>query len=400
MNNKPCGVFLCQFEDTINQPKKPISFFWRLFLKNGAQSLNDYWKDVSNNTININGTQIFDWRTIPLNLAGFIQKYPSRYDKIHGAASYFGVDLSQFSMIIVITNGDVKDGGSHGGVLVNYDSINHTFIAHEMGHEFGLGHSFDLSNRKNSDWSAPGEYFDPYDIMSAMTVHADHHEEYGSVGPNLCAHFMNSQNWLPSTRIWKAPSSSRSYSETFDLVSLSHLEQPGFAMASFGNYTVEFRTKDFWDSGIPQDCVLIHLISDDVPYLVNTKPDQYTYEWLIGDTWNSHNGVVPSWRFMPSVFSVTVNSFDLENYSASITVTYAPGRIINLIDPDWNKFKKEVDLTILFEDGIVVGPDILVDGGGYIVINGKVVKIPPRGPVVSQLENLIHENQLQILNPL
>lgn len=400
MTSKPCGVFLCQFQDTIDAPKKPISFFRKLFLKNGAKSLNDYWKDVSNNSINIDGTQIFGWRTIPLKLKDFIAQYPSRYDKIHGAASYFGVDFSQFSMIIVVTNGNVEDAGSHGGVLVNFDIINHTFIAHEMGHMFGLGHSFDLSDRKNSDWSAPGEYFDPYDIMSAMTVHSDGHTEYGSTGPNLCSHFMNLQNWLPQTRIWNSANTSRSFSETFNLVSISHIEQPGFLMASLGNYTIEFRTKDSWDSGIPQDCVLIHLISNQVPYLINTKPDQFTYEWLVGDTWFSNSGKSPHWRFKPSVFSVTVNSFDLDNYTASITVTYTAGRIINLIDPDWKKFKIPVDPTILFEEGIVVGTDILVDGGGYLVLNGKVVKLPPSGPVLSQFEKLIEESGLQVLNPL
>lgn len=400
MISKPCGVFLCQFEDTISAPKKSVSFFRKLFLKNGAQSLNDYWKDVSNNSINIDGTQIFNWRTIPLKLKDFIVQYPSRYDKIHGAAGYFGVDLSQFSMIIVITNGNVEDAGSHGGVLVNFDIINHTFIAHEMGHMFGLGHSFDLSDRKNSDWSAPGEYFDPYDIMSAMAVHATDHTEFASTGPNLCAHFMNSQNWLPQTRIWNAPSASRSYSETFNLVSISHTEQPGFLLASFGNYTVEFRTKDSWDSGIPRDCVLIHLISNQTPYLVSTRSDQFTYEWLVGDTWLSNSALSPNWRFKPSVFSVTVNSFDIENYTASITVSYTQGRVIQLIDPEWNKFKKQVDPTILFEGGIVVGADILVDGGGYIVINGKIVKLPPTGPLLTQFETLIEKNELQTLNPL
>jgi hypothetical protein len=73
MTSKPCGVFLCQFQDTINDSKKPISFFRKLFLKNGAQSLNDYWKDVSNNSINIDGTQIFDWRTIHQDMIKFME---------------------------------------------------------------------------------------------------------------------------------------------------------------------------------------------------------------------------------------------------------------------------------------------------------------------------------------
>lgn len=400
MKSYPCGVFLCQFEDTVTMPKKSIAFFRKFFLMDGAQSLNDYWKDVSNNQINIDGTQIYDWRTLPYKLADFIAQYPTRSEKIHGAANHFGVDLRQFAMIIVVTNANVQDAGESNGILVNFNSINHTFLAHEMGHRFGLGHSFDLSNRKIISWSAPGEYYDSYDIMSAMNVISTYHREFDRLGPNLCAHFRNLQNWLPSNRIWKHPDSSRSYSETITLVSLSHREQPGYLMASLGNYTIEFRTKDSWDAGIPKDCVLIHLISDQVPYIINSKQDQYTYEWLVGDTWNSFTGKSSNWRFSPSVFSVTINSFDLQNYTASITLSFTQGRIIQLIDPYWKKFKKPFDPTIIFEDGIIVDPNILVDGGGYIVLNGKVIKLPPRGPVLNQIEDYIKDNELEELNPL
>lgn len=33
-----------------------------------------------------------------------------------------------------------------------------------------------------------------------------------------------------------------------------------------------------------------------------------------------------------------------------------------------------------------VSPGVKVDGGGFIIINGKLVKVPPRGPAYRQLQ--------------
>jgi hypothetical protein len=82
--SQKCGVFLCRFQDTLNDLTPPVSFFRRLFLRRGGQSLNDYWADVSLNSMDLEGTEIHGWLTIPMTVAKFRETYPSRYDKIHG----------------------------------------------------------------------------------------------------------------------------------------------------------------------------------------------------------------------------------------------------------------------------------------------------------------------------
>ncbi len=132
-----------------------------------------------------------------------------------------------------------------------------TFLAHETGHIFGLDHSFDQSTRKRETWSAPGEYYDEYDIMSAMNVSSHTHPRFGERGPLLCAANLDRMGWLPASRVWTGPING-SFSECLDLVPLGHPEIPGYLAARVGQYYIELRTRDQWDAGINRPCILIH----------------------------------------------------------------------------------------------------------------------------------------------
>jgi hypothetical protein len=103
-------------------------------------------------------------------------------------------------------NVDLGDAGEAGGigVLASPAAMSVTFLGHETGHVFGLEHSFDQSDRKLVDWSAPGEYFDMYDVMSAMNVYLtyDRNQKFGGSGPLLCSANLDRMGWLPASRVW------------------------------------------------------------------------------------------------------------------------------------------------------------------------------------------------------
>lgn len=100
-----------------------------------------------------------------------------------GAAAFPEVDKSKYAGEVAMFKTDLGDAGTLGGVLASPGSMSVTFLGHETGHVFGLSHSFDQSDRKDANWSAPGEYFDKYDIMSAMNVYTTLHGKFGKSGP-------------------------------------------------------------------------------------------------------------------------------------------------------------------------------------------------------------------------
>src|SRR5258708_1365896 len=167
--SQPLAVFLCEFYDTAGTEPQPADFFRQMFAARGVSGLNDWWIAASLGAINLDGSQVFGWRTLKSSKAAFLAAHPGRWDKISGGAAAFPeVDVTKFAGVVTIFNVDVGDAGTQNGVLGSATAMSPTFFGHETGHVFGLQHSFDQSTRKAATWSAPGEYFDRQDIMSEI----------------------------------------------------------------------------------------------------------------------------------------------------------------------------------------------------------------------------------------
>jgi hypothetical protein len=360
------AILLCKFSDSQDIEPQPATYFQDLFANRGTGGLNDYWSDASKGNIDLNGTEILGWKVIDQTRNDFVNARPGRWDKILGAIGAFDLDTSKYAGIVALFNVSVDDSGTQNGVLGGPTDYNVTFLGHETGHVFGLEHSFDQSDRKDATWSAPGEYFDMSDIMSAMNVYSSNPARFGPVGPLLNTPGMDRMGWLDPLRVWTPTNVGSSDSYQFDLVSLGHPEIPGYLAARIGGVYVEFRTKDGWDAAIPRPGVLLHEMPGVNPIVLASDKANYVNDWQPGQVYGP-----PDLDF--ALFGgarIRVDNFDLPAKKARITVTRRASR------------------------PIVVGPGqifggVAVDGGGWVILpSGKIVPVPPRSPVTSILEKL------------
>jgi hypothetical protein len=353
------AVFLCKFSDTANIEPHPSDFYRQLIAERGTNGLNDYWIAASQGAINLDGSDIFGWRTLQQKKSDFLTAHPGRGDKVNTAAAAFPeVDLSKYAGVIAMFNVDVGDAGTQGGVLASPTAESVTFLGHETGHVFGLQHSFDQSDRKDATWSAPGEYFDMHDIMSAMNVYDTFDPKFELRGPLLCAANLDRMGWLPASRVWTTSANS-STTDEFDLVSMSHPEIPGYMAAQIGSLYIEFRTPELWDEAIPRPGVLLHVMSDPNAIVIASDKANYVNDWQPGQMYGPSDLVMA----INGGTQIRIKSFDLKAKKARIGIRVA------------------AHVPVVVGPGQIFG-GVAVDGGGWLILNGRFIPIPPRSPVM------------------
>jgi hypothetical protein len=374
------AVMLCKFSDSSEIEPAPKQYYSDFFL--GPGGLNDYWHDASLGAIDLQGTEIMGWKVFPQTRDDFIAAYPSRWGKILGAIDVFAIDIKNYSGFVAIFNVDVDDGGNqNSGVVVGPNDVNLTFVGHETGHVFGLQHSFDESTRKAASWSAPGEYFDPYDIMSAMNVDSDSTMPYAPKGPRLNVVNLDIMGWLPPSRVLMASAGNSSESFTFDLVSLDHPEIPGYLAAKIGDLYIEFRTNDRWDTGLPRETVLIHKLMPSGTNSIALASNKATFnlEWQPGQEYSPD----PVELATIGGVRVFIESFDLVREHT----TSGRGRFVK-------KARIRVERVARSHHRFEVGPGILFGGvaqggdGWILTPSGILKRIPPNSPLIGVLEQL------------
>jgi hypothetical protein len=358
------AVLLCKFADVGDEQHDP-DFYSDLFAHRGTRGLNDYWHDASLGHIDLDGTEILGWKTLTENRQDYIDARPDRFDKIKGAIDAFELDTSKYAGVVAVFNASPGDAGAKGGVLAGPDNVSVTFMAHETGHVLGLEHSFDQSDRKAADWSSPGEYFDRLDIMSAMNVDSYDGGRFGQSGPLLCAANLDRMEWLPQDRVW-SPREGGSTVTDVDIVSLGHPEVSGYLCARAGGYYIEFRTVDGWDEGIPRAGILIHRLGGNNAVVIAQDLAAHVNDWQPGQTLGPTDLVLE----LNGGTRITVLGFDLAAKKARLRI------------------QTTVRKPIL--EGIPGTPigGVAVDGGGWIIVGGHVVRVPPRSPVIGLLSKV------------
>jgi len=368
------AMLLCKFADSTTVEPHPTSYYQDLIERAGTGGLADYWKAASLNHIDLGGSMVYGWKVLTSTHDQYVAAHPSRWEKILGAIAAFPeVNVSGYTGVVAVFNRDIGDSGAAGaGVLCGPEDTNVTFLAHETGHVFGLQHSFDTSSRMDVSWSAPGEYYDLHDIMSAMNVYMDRTSAFGMAGPLLAAPNLDRLGWLDPSRVWTPPLTGSSSQSQLDLVSLDSPGFPGYIAAKIGTLYVEFRTVDGWDKAIPRPAVLIHFLRDPNAVVLASDPVKYVNDWQPGQTYG------PS-PIRAAIFHggtwVHVESFNMQARTARITITHQT-RPISMLDR-------------IFEGAAQIVLSQAQDGGGWIVLaSGRIIPVAPRSPVLEVLDKL------------
>ncbi len=289
--NWPWAIILCTWSDMPVAPQ-PVSFYQDLYTRNGAGGLCDYWRAVSSNTIDLTGSQVFGW--FPMSHAS------SELVNLHfpgdratlvqwgkDTANANGVNLTLFRQVLVVMNYGVDHGAANNGVLiVHHDPAvcEFGFISHEMGHGFGLPHSYAAPNIV---------YGDGWDVMSWQTTTWNFPISFqgaqGLATVGLNARNLQALNCVPAGRTYFPAQPDFSHFISLDPLNQTPIGNHGFLIASLSPtatnpvrtngsvFTAEFRQPLSWDQAIPQAAVIIHEIrTDGLSYLQPGEWGQFT----------------------------------------------------------------------------------------------------------------------------
>lgn len=365
----PWAVLVIAFNDD-PEPSSSLSTYEQVFCAAGAGTMNmvDYFADMSHGLLDLSGTQVLGPYVLDRPRADYVGNvYPQPAGKLNrngvldlakATAISQGADLTPFAGVVVCGTPllDLCGWVGGGAALCDDSSLQPSLLGQEMGHGYGMNHS-------RIDGSTE-DYRDPWDTMSTAGAYSAWHPSYGSVGPGLNAVNMNLRGWLRRSRVATVPASAAS-DQTFTLRPLHARHLAGTLAIEVGGYTVEFRVRSRWDAGIPRSCLLVHRAESNVSYVMKAADGHC--DLVTGDEFSVG---LPSGLFGQHV-RVHVVSIDEVGESASVRIVYAPAHMPHIPE--------------LVAD---VFGGVSVDGGGFVVVNGRVIKVPPRGPEKAMIEAL------------
>jgi hypothetical protein len=304
--NTPWAIVLCRFTDRTYAPMPHTQQWLSDFFTDTGIGLGDgmyaYWAQASLGQINLRGTALFGPYDLPktivlTNTIGRAEVWNACVKKARSQ----GADFSPFYGILVVPNQQMDEGatGTPGQVLISV-GFEVSFTAHEMGHAYGLDHSYDTL-MCTLVGQPTGEACDPYDIMSNGNPPSQGGRKsfpgiFGSTGPSLSAAYLGLIGWMPAERVYTY--NPAGHPTEITLAPLETPQDSQYLMAKIPigadplhYYTVEFRHSRGLDSGMKDKIVLIHEVRQEHhgaeylqyhPFLVDSNPDTGQYvspEW-------------------------------------------------------------------------------------------------------------------------